>query len=159
MPKFCPTCGKPLQFENAEICPHCGVRIKTPTISPPRQSEGSNVGKYLIIAIVLFFGFMVLAAVFSYACTGSGFFTTQKAQETAYKGVEQSNANIQMIGNVYGLSSNPSGIHQIKFTIVLAPGASAIDLTKMKIIFSRPSMAPIILTQGATAIRPFLPLN
>jgi hypothetical protein len=30
MPKFCPTCGKPLQFENAEICPNCGVRIKEP---------------------------------------------------------------------------------------------------------------------------------
>jgi TM2 domain-containing membrane protein YozV len=28
MPKFCPTCGKPLQFENAEICPSCGVRVQ-----------------------------------------------------------------------------------------------------------------------------------
>lgn len=28
MPNFCPTCGKPLQFENAEICPSCGVRIQ-----------------------------------------------------------------------------------------------------------------------------------
>jgi len=26
--KFCPNCGKPLQFENTEICPNCGVRIK-----------------------------------------------------------------------------------------------------------------------------------
>jgi hypothetical protein len=30
MPKFCPTCGNPLQFENAEICPSCGVRIELP---------------------------------------------------------------------------------------------------------------------------------
>jgi len=28
MPKFCPTCGKPLQFGNAEICPNCGDRIQ-----------------------------------------------------------------------------------------------------------------------------------
>ncbi len=30
MAKFCPTCGKPLQFENAEICPNCGVGIQGP---------------------------------------------------------------------------------------------------------------------------------
>ena len=30
MAKFCRTCGKPLQFENAEICPSCGVRIREP---------------------------------------------------------------------------------------------------------------------------------
>lgn len=30
MPKFCTNCGKPLQFENAEICPGCGVRLQPP---------------------------------------------------------------------------------------------------------------------------------
>jgi flagellin FlaB len=96
--------------------------------------------------------FMILAAVVSYVLLGSGFFTTQKAQETVYEGVEQSTANIQMIGNVYGQSSNPSaGIDEIKFSIGLAPGAPAIDLTKMKIVFSTPSTNPIILTQGSTA--------
>ena len=35
MPNFCPTCGKPLQYENAEICPNCGVRIQPlPAVSP-----------------------------------------------------------------------------------------------------------------------------
>jgi len=34
MPKFCPTCGKPLQFENAEICPSCGVRLQAPPSVP-----------------------------------------------------------------------------------------------------------------------------
>jgi TM2 domain-containing membrane protein YozV len=28
MSAFCSTCGKPLPFENAEICPNCGVRIQ-----------------------------------------------------------------------------------------------------------------------------------
>jgi archaeal flagellin FlaB len=66
--------------------------------------------------------------------------------------VEQSTADIQMIGNVYGLASNPSsGIDEIRFTIGLAPGAQPIDLTKMKIVFSTTSISPIILTQGGTA--------
>jgi len=28
LPNICPNCGKPLQDENAEICPGCGVRLK-----------------------------------------------------------------------------------------------------------------------------------
>ena len=161
MAKFCPTCGKQLPVENAEICPKCGVRVQSPTKSPPKQSEGSKIGLYIIIAIVLFVGFIIVAAVFSYVVLGAGFFTTQKAQETVYKGgaqetvykgVEQSAANIQMVGNVYGLASNPSaGINEIRFTIGLAPGAPAIDLTKMKIVFSTPTTTPIILTQGSIA--------
>ena len=152
MAKFCPTCGKQLPVENAEICPKCGVRVQSPTKSPPKQSEGSKIGLYIIIAIVLFVGFIIVAAVFSYVVLGAGFFSTQKAQETVYKGVEQSTANIQMIGNVYGLASNPSaGINEIRFTIGLAPGAPAIDLTKMKIVFATPTTGPIILTQGSIA--------
>ena len=74
---------------------------------------------------------------------GAGFFTTQKAQETVYKGVEQSTANIQMIGSVYGLSTTDGGnITTVKFSIGLAPGAPAIDLSKMKIVFSTPSIRP-----------------
>lgn len=37
MPKFCPTCGNPLQFENAEICPSCGVRIELPPPAAPPE--------------------------------------------------------------------------------------------------------------------------
>jgi flagellin FlaB len=103
-------------------------------------------------AAIVLIAFVVVAAVFSYVVLGAGFFTTQKAQETVYKGVEQSTANIQMIGNVYGLASVPaSGIDQIKFSIGLAPGAPSIDLTKMKIVFSTPLTTPVILTQASTA--------
>lgn len=27
MPRFCPTCGLPLQYKNARVCPHCGTTI------------------------------------------------------------------------------------------------------------------------------------
>ena len=103
-------------------------------------------------AAIVLIAFVVVAAVFSYVVLGAGFFTTQKAQETVYKGVEQSTANIQMIGNVYGLASNPStGIDEIRFSIGLAPGAAPVDLTGMRIVFSTPTSSPIILAQGATA--------
>jgi archaellin len=226
MAKFCPTCGKPLQFENAEICPNCGVRIqgqpapikgeKSPGIAallsifpglghvyngdlkrgtifligtfvgflffiipgviiwiyqiydaystskkmnageiPFEEANTTEIIFYiilLIVAIILFIIiFLSLAAIFSYILLGSNYFSAQKTRETVYEDVYKS-YNIQMMGNVYGLASNPStGIDEITFVIVLAPGAQAMDLTKMKIVFSAPGKNPIILTQGATA--------
>jgi flagellin FlaB len=103
-------------------------------------------------AAIVLIAFVVVAAVFSYVVLGAGFFTTQKAQETVYKGVEQSTANIQMVGNVYGLANNTAtGINEIKFSLGLAPGAPPIDLTRMKIVFSTPETGPVILAQGANA--------
>jgi flagellin FlaB len=97
-------------------------------------------------AAIVLIAFVVVAAVFSYVVLGAGFFTTQKAQETVYKGVEQSTTNIQMIGNVYGLASTPAtGIDQIRFTIGLAPGAPSINLEKMNIIVSTPTYGPTTL--------------
>jgi flagellin FlaB len=104
-----------------------------------------------IEAAIVLIAFVVVAAVFSYVVLGAGFFTTQKAQETVYKGVEQSTANIQMIGAAYGLSTDNTNITEVKFSVGLAPGAPSIDLTKMKLVFSTPTTTPIILTQGATA--------
>jgi flagellin FlaB len=121
-----------------------------------KSSKLNDEGFTGLEAAIVLIAFVVVAAVFSYVVLGAGFFTTQKAQETVYKGVEQSTANIQMIGNVYGLSANStpgtSGtITNITFVIGLAPGAPAMDLTKMKIVFSTPDTTPKILTQGTTS--------
>jgi hypothetical protein len=55
MPKFCPTCGKPLEFENAEICPHCGVRIKSPATIIKKDS-----GRSIIVLIAAGIGILIL---------------------------------------------------------------------------------------------------
>jgi flagellin FlaB len=103
-------------------------------------------------AAIVLIAFVVVAAVFSYVVLGAGFFTTQKAQETVYKGVEQSTANIQMIGSVYGLSENSNQINNLTFGIGLAPGAPAMDLTKMTIVFSTPSSpTPSVYSYCSTA--------
>jgi flagellin FlaB len=112
-----------------------------------KSSKRNDEGFTGLEAAIVLIAFVVVAAVFSYVVLGAGFFTTQKAQETVYKGVEQSTANIQMIGNVYGLSTDNTNITTITFVIGLAPGAPAMDLTKMKIVFSTPTTTPKILTQ------------
>jgi flagellin FlaB len=98
-------------------------------------------------AAIVLIAFVVVAAVFSYVVLGAGFFTTQKAQETIYRGVEQSTTNVQLIGNVYGLSSDTTeGIDQIRFSLGLVPGTSSIDLEKMNIVVSTPASAPKIFS-------------
>jgi len=58
MPKFCPTCGKTLQYENAEICPNCGVRVQG-------QSALINGEKSPGIAALLSFVFTGLGQVYN----------------------------------------------------------------------------------------------
>ena len=116
-----------------------------------KSSKHNDEGFTGLEAAIVLIAFVVVAAVFSYVVLGAGFFTTQKAQETVYKGVEQSTTNIQMIGQVYGLATNKtSGIDQIRFTIGLAPGAPSINLEKMNIIVSTPTYGPKTLVWGST---------
>ena len=112
-----------------------------------RQLKSDDSGFTGLEAAIVLIAFVVVAAVFSYVVLGAGFFTTQKSQETVYKGVEQASTNIQMIGNVYGLATVPSsGIDDVRFSIGLAPGAPTIDLTGMRIVFSTGSTTPVTYT-------------
>jgi flagellin FlaB len=120
-----------------------------------RQIKSDDSGFTGLEAAIVLIAFVVVAAVFSYVVLGAGFFTTQKSQETVYKGVEQASTNIQMIGNVYGLSTSSSGINEIQFSIGLAPGAPSIDLTKMNILFSTPTTTPVPLSNGAEGLTTF----
>jgi flagellin FlaB len=97
-------------------------------------------------AAIVLIAFIVVASVFSYVVLGAGFFTTQKAQETVYRGIEQSTTNVQLIGNTYGLSSNTTeGIDQLRFSIGLVPGTQSVNLEKMNIVISTPTVSPKIL--------------
>jgi flagellin FlaB len=113
-----------------------------------RNHENAFTG--LEAAIVLI-AFVVVAAVFSYVVLGAGFFTTQKAQETIYKGVEQSTTNILIKGAVYGVASATNGpITSVNMTLAVAPGAPSIDLTRMKVVYSNATVQPITYTYVAT---------
>ena len=61
----------------------------------------------------------------------------------------QSADNVQLSGNVYGLSSDPlQGIDIITFSVSLLSQASAVDLTGMEIVFSATGSDPVTLTRG-----------
>jgi flagellin FlaB len=92
-------------------------------------------------AAIVLIAFVVVAAVFSYVVLGAGFFTTQKAQQVVYSGVQQASSNLIIIGETYGDAqgtwnstaappSAPPRIHAIVFTIGLAAGGSSVDLNK-----------------------------
>jgi flagellin FlaB len=93
-------------------------------------------------AAIVLIAFVVVAAVFSYVVLGAGFFTTQKSQETVYKGVEQATSNLQLIGNIYGTGDGTS-INNLTFYIGLAPGAPSLDLSAMKIIVTKPGSTTV----------------
>jgi archaeal flagellin FlaB len=97
-------------------------------------------------AAIVLIAFVVVAAVFAYVVLGAGFFTTQKSQETIYKGVEMATSNVQMIGQVYATNSGggtDTSIKGIQFNLGLAPGAPSIDLSKMIIVVSQPGSSTI----------------
>lgn len=104
-------------------------------------------------AAIVLIAFVVVAAVFAYVVLGAGFFTTQKSQETVYKGVEQASSNIQMLGQVYAINSGAAAnkINLIEFTIGLAPGSPAMDLEQMSVVYSAPNVDPITYALGTAA--------
>jgi len=111
-----------------------------------RNTYGNEEGFTGLEAAIVLIAFVVVASVFSYTILGAGSYTTQKAQETVFRGVEQSTTNVQLVGNMYGLSSNTTaGIDQIRFTIALVPGTQYLDLERMTIIYSTPTSVPKIL--------------
>jgi len=106
-------------------------------------------------AAIVLIAFVVVAAVFAYVVLGAGFFTTQKSQETVYRGIEQATSNIQMIGAVYGIDSgSTSTINKLQFSLGLAPGAPPIDVAKMVIVVTQPdnNNAVQTLSYSATAV-------
>ena len=105
-------------------------------------------------AAIVLIAFIVVASVFAYVILGAGFFTTQKSQETIYSAVEQASTNVQVVGSVYGMQSEgTTGINEIQFSLALTTGSPAVDLSKLKIVFSTPTTEPVTLSYGTTADR------
>jgi flagellin FlaB len=104
-------------------------------------------------AAIVLIAFVVVAAVFSYVVLGAGFFTTQKSQEVVHTGVQQASSTLEIVGNVYG-KGNVGSIDTVNFTIALAPGGTAIDVSKMTLTFSNASQAYTLQKAASSNIAP-----
>jgi len=74
--------------------------------------------------------------VFSYVVLGAGFFTTQKSQETVHSGVAMASSAVEVLGDVYGISSDNTEISTIQFTLGLAAGATSVDINKTAMVLT-----------------------
>jgi len=87
-------------------------------------------------AAIVLIAFVVVAAVFSYVVLGAGFFTTQKSQEVVHTGVQQASSSMEVIGNVYGITSSAGKhLNYVKFTIGNTAGGTGLDVSKMVVSY------------------------
>jgi len=91
-------------------------------------------------AAIVLIAFVVVAAVFSYVVLGAGFFTTQKSQEVVHTGVSQASSSMQIVGDVFGLSTDNTTVSTIRYSIQLTAGGSAIDMSKVQLTWSTTSV-------------------
>jgi len=82
---------------------------------------------------IILIAFVVVAAVFAYTVLSAGIFTTQKAQESVYTGLEEVEATLQIKGSVIA-TANTTGangtVDDIAFTVEGAMQGLAIDFTE-----------------------------
>ncbi len=113
-------------------------------------------------AAIVLIAFVVVAAVFSYVVLGAGFFTTQKAQETVYSSVDMASSSIEILGDVYGNSTEENGINSqidaIQFVVGLTAGGGSVDFAKTSITYSDKENVTIVdrssaISSSATDVR------
>ncbi|NYT06402.1 MAG: flagellin [Methanomicrobiales archaeon] len=80
---------------------------------------------------IVLISFLVVAAVFSYAILGAGFFSIQKSEEVIQTGVIDAASGIEIIGDVYGIEGFIGGIDMVRFTIGLTAGNTPVDCSAM----------------------------
>lgn len=81
---------------------------------------------------IILIAFVVVAAVFAYTVLSAGIFTTQKAQEAVYTGLEEVEATLQIKGSVIATATSTGAngtVDNITFTVEGAMQGLAIDFS------------------------------
>jgi flagellin FlaB len=77
---------------------------------------------------IILIAFVIVASVFAYVVLSAGLFSTQKAKEAVYSGLEEAKSTIELKGDVMGKME--SGIlTTVYFTVGTTTGGDSIDFT------------------------------
>jgi flagellin FlaB len=103
-------------------------------------------------AAIVLIAFVVVAAVFSYVMLGAGFFATGEAQRVVHTGSQQASSSLEIIGNVYGYSTEEENLTSIEFTIGNTAGGTPIDISQMLVTFTSGTTSAVIEYDAANAV-------
>lgn len=101
-------------------------------------------------AAIILIAFVIVAAVFAYTTLQSGFFATEKAQETTYSGMKEASSAVYLEGAIYGqLSSGNQRLHTVDFTLAIPETGLDQNLEGMIISYTqREEQTPRTYTWG-----------
>jgi flagellin FlaB len=77
---------------------------------------------------IILIAFVIVASVFAYVVLSAGLFSTQKAKEAVYAGLEEAKATVEIKGNIYGKMES-SVLKEVYFTVATTTGGDQIDFT------------------------------
>jgi flagellin FlaB len=81
---------------------------------------------------IILIAFVVVAAVFAYTALSAGLFSTQKAQEAVYSGLEEAQSTLELRGGVIAVANSVGDngtVKQITFIVANVLGGEPIDFT------------------------------
>jgi len=77
---------------------------------------------------IILIAFVIVASVFAYVVLSAGLFSTQKAKEVIYSGLEEAKSTIELKGDVMGRMNNGI-LTTLYFTVGTTTGGDSIDFT------------------------------
>ena len=93
-----------------------------------KRIEKEQQGVTGLETAIILIAFVIVASVFAYVVLSAGLFSTQKAKEAVYAGLEEAQSTIELKGNIYGKMEN-SVLQEVYFTVGTTTGGDAIDFT------------------------------
>jgi len=76
---------------------------------------------------IILIAFVTVAAVLAYSVLSAGIFSSERAKETVYEGLEQAEGSVELTSNVLGLSANQTELEQVQFFIALTMRDDEVD--------------------------------